>query len=375
MRSASSVGCVSGMHFERMAAQYAGSRPPYPASLFESLRTEGVIGPLKRVVEVGAGSGLATQELVRSGSEVVAIEPGRVLAGVLADGVPGVQVIVTTLEDAVLPSASFDSAVAATSMHWVDLTFGLPVLHAALRDEGRLAVWRHRFGDDSFDTEFRRRVRQVVAERDSTSPTSHRSDDRPTMSELTTGGWFSPVRTEQWQWSIELNVDQVRRLFRTFSDWNDKEVELVARAAEDLGGVVTEHYRTVLHLLKRTPDLRRSASGVRAQGQEGVGAAQQSERPLFPPGGKPRHVDDLALRSAAATPHRAQQSRSHHYVGRSRQLLRVEPSDVVVFLRSGVRWRSLPAAHDPGAKECRLFCRPCGHPAQVGGRTCRYLHA
>lgn len=244
---------MSGMHFERMAADYASSRPPYPASLYEVLEAEGVIGPGKRVLEIGAGSGLATRELVHSGSGVLAIEPGRELASLLERDVPGASVLLARLEDAKLPDSSFDSALAATSMHWVDLSVGLPRLHAALRPRGWLAVWRHRFGDDSVETEFRRHVQQVVAERMRRDPAERRADDRPTMDELTTGAWFEPVRTEHWRWSIDLDTDQVRRLFRTFSDWNDTEVEAVAQAADELGGVVTEHYQSVLHLLQRAP--------------------------------------------------------------------------------------------------------------------------
>lgn len=241
------------MHFERMATDYAGSRPPYPPGLYEVLAREGVIGPGTRVLEIGAGSGLATRELVRAGSDVVAIEPGRELVRLLERDVPGASVLLARLEEADLPSDAFDSVVAATSMHWVDLSAGLPKLHAALRVGGWLAVWRHRFGDDDFDTEFRRRVKQIVAQRVRREPGEPRSDERPTMDELSEGGWFHPVGTERWRWSVDLDTAQLRRLFRTFSDWNDAEVDAVTRAADDLGGVVTEHYQSVLHLLKRGP--------------------------------------------------------------------------------------------------------------------------
>lgn len=236
-----------------MAAQYAGARPPYPTGLYDLLAAEGVIGPGTRVLEVGAGSGLATRELVASGSQVVAIEPGPELAGLLRTDVPQASVLVTGLEDAVLPDGPFDAAVAATSMHWVDLSVGLPKLHAALRPGGWLAVWRHRFGDEDVDTAFRRRVAQVVAERVRREPGAPRTDDRPTMADLSAGGWFEPVRTERWRWSIDLDTDRVRRLFRTFSDWTEPEVDAVARAADELGGVVTEHYQSTLHLLTRAP--------------------------------------------------------------------------------------------------------------------------
>lgn len=242
---------MTGMHFERMAAEYASSRPPYPSGLYETLEAEGVIGPGTTVLEIGAGSGLATRELVRTGSEVVAIEPGPDLASLLRRDIPGVPVLRTRLEDAELSGASFDSVVAATSMHWVDLSVGLPKLHAALRPSGWLAVWRHQFGYDSVDTEFRRRVRMIVAERTRREPPVEGRRHPPTMDELAVGAWFEPLRTELWRWSIDLDANQVRSLFRTFSGWNDSEVEAVAQAANELGGVVTEHYLSVLHLLKR----------------------------------------------------------------------------------------------------------------------------
>jgi hypothetical protein len=184
---------------------------------------------------------------------VVAVEPGRELAGLLERDVPGASVLLGQLEDAELPYSVFDSATAATSMHWVNLSVGLPKLHATLRPCGWLAVWRHRFGDESVDTEFRRRVQRIVDGRARRQAAEHRADDRPTMDELSAGPWFEPVGSEHWRWSIDLDADQVRALFRTFSDWSDPEVEAVTRAAVALGGVVTEHYQTVLHLLRRAP--------------------------------------------------------------------------------------------------------------------------
>lgn len=245
------MASMSGMHFERMATEYAGARPPYPSGLYDVLRAEGVIAPGRQVLEIGAGSGLATREIVGSGSEVIAIEPGEGLAGLLRRDVPEASVIVATVEDAELPDSSFDSVVAATSMHWVDLSVGLPKLHSVVRPGGWLAVWRHLFGDDDVDTAFRRGVREVVAQRGGGDPAAPRADARPTMEELAAGGWFEPVRTERWRWSIELHTEQVRRLFRTFSDWHEDEVEAVAQLAKRLGGAVTEHYQSVLHLLRR----------------------------------------------------------------------------------------------------------------------------
>lgn len=244
------------MHFESIASDYAAARPPYPPALFECLLTEGVIGPGRWVLEVGAGSGLATGPLVATGSNVVAIEPGHYLAELLRGTVNDAAVIVATLEEADLGTRQFDSVVAATSMHWVNLATALPKLHAALRASGWLAVWRHQFYDDSVpQSAFRMRVQAIADAMRDSAGTGPARPNRSTMEELSAGGLFRPVRTEQWQWSVSLDVDAITRLFGTFPGWTREGVRAVSAAAEDLGGVVVEHYRTVLHLLAKVDDL------------------------------------------------------------------------------------------------------------------------
>ena len=68
------------MHFDQMAAEYAAARPPYPDVVFDTLEQAGVIGPGRRVLEVGAGAGLATKPMLDRGSDVVALEPGVVVS-------------------------------------------------------------------------------------------------------------------------------------------------------------------------------------------------------------------------------------------------------------------------------------------------------
>lgn len=239
------------MHFEGMAETYSEARPPYPQVVYDVLRSADVIGPGKRVLEIGAGSGLATRDIVAAGSLVTAIEPGPRLAQLLQAAIPAATVLRTRLEDVDLPGRRFDSVVAATAMHWVDLEVCLPKLHDALRERGWLAVWRTVFGNDAVSTPFRERVGQIVAERGAEQGNADRREDRPTMAELSAGGYFVPVDSYRWPWSVKLNTEQVRNLFSTFSDWAAAEVDAAAQAADACGGKVTEHYVAVMHLLRR----------------------------------------------------------------------------------------------------------------------------
>jgi hypothetical protein len=62
-------------------------------------------------------------------------------------------------------------------------------------------------------------------------------------------------------------------------------------------------------------------------------------------------------------------------VGGRRELLEVEPSDVVVLLGCDVRRRADPVTHQPGADECPLARRSRRDPTQVSDRVRRDLDA
>ena len=239
-------------HFDRVAATYARGRPPYPARLWTLLEHHRVLGEGARVLEIGAGSGQATVELVARGASVVAVEPGPRLAADLRLRLPEVEVLEGRLEEVPLVPGAYDAAVAATSLHWVDLPTALPRLHAALGPGGLLAAWWQVFGDPEVSTPFRERV-------DAISNPEGRPDIRRTgldtaewEADLTQGGWFEKVATEVLRWSIDLTAAQLRDLFTTFPTWTAAQIDAVHAAAEELGGTVTEHYATGVYVLRRS---------------------------------------------------------------------------------------------------------------------------
>ncbi len=209
------------MHFEAQAANYARARPPYPAALWESLRDHHLLRPGGHVLDLGAGTGQATGPLLDAGLRVTAVEPGPRLADQLRAEHPAATVIVSRAEDIDLPAASFDIAVAATSIHWMDLDVVLPKVHRLLVPSGKLLVWRNVFGDPSITTPFRDRVAEIVRARDAPPrPGSNAEDVEATSTELTRRGLFAVEDISTFRWSIELDGAQVHRLFSTFSDWS-----------------------------------------------------------------------------------------------------------------------------------------------------------
>lgn len=242
------------MHFERHADLYDRARPPYPDALAERLAALGLLVPGRRALDLGAGSGQATRILAAAGMDVTAVEPGAALAARLGANLPDVRVQQTTAEALALPPASVDLVTIATAVHWFDLPVVLPLLHAALVPEGRLAVWRTVYGDRTVPaTPFRERVAAIAARRE--APPRPGPDETETTAWaqlLEQDGWFETVHTDEFRWEARLDADQILGLFTTFSDWTRSEAEEAADAVRELGGRVTEHYVTPLIVLAPT---------------------------------------------------------------------------------------------------------------------------
>lgn len=246
-------------HFDRVAPVYDRGRPAYPGEVYELLEAHGLLAPGARVLEVGAGSGQATAELVARGATVDAIEPSPSLAEALRE-LDGVTVHETTAEEWPPLEAAYDGIVAATSLHWVDVSRVLPGWHRALRPGGLVAVWWAVFGDPGVRTPFRERLDRIARDTG-----RHRgSDDRPRplrtqerVAELEAGGLFRCVSAAVLPWPVRQTPEDLRALFTTFPTWGEDAevldaVEAAARECAASDGTVEEHYLLPVYLARHS---------------------------------------------------------------------------------------------------------------------------
>jgi len=101
------------------------------------------LGSGKTVVDVGAGTGKLTRQLVASGARIVAVEPLAEMRAQFALVLPSVEIVDGTAEALPLDDECADAVTAAAAFHWFDLDRALPEFHRVLRPGGSLAVVRN----------------------------------------------------------------------------------------------------------------------------------------------------------------------------------------------------------------------------------------
>ncbi|MGY1840094.1 MULTISPECIES: class I SAM-dependent methyltransferase [unclassified Modestobacter] len=127
--------------FGAVAAEYAALRPSYPADAVSFL-----LGPRpRRVLDLGAGTGLLTDALLAAGHEVVAVEPAPGMLDQLRALLPQVEAVLGGAEAVPLPDAGVDAVVAGQAAHWFDPVPAAAELRRVLRPGGVVGfVWNTR---------------------------------------------------------------------------------------------------------------------------------------------------------------------------------------------------------------------------------------
>ena len=127
--------------FGSVAAGYAAHRPDYPADAVAFL----VGASPRRVLDLGAGTGLLTGVLLTAGHEVVAVDPAGEMLAELRARYPQVTAHVGDAEAVPLPDGSVDAVVAGQAAHWFDPEPAAAQLRRVLRPGGVVGlVWNTR---------------------------------------------------------------------------------------------------------------------------------------------------------------------------------------------------------------------------------------
>jgi len=132
--------------FNQVAQLYSAARPSYPDALFEDCIREAGLKPGEPILEVGAGTGKATEGFLRHGLSVLAIEPGPQMIAAAKEALAAysnITFVESTFENWTPEPQAFGLIAAAQAWHWVDPAVGFKKAHRVLRENGWLALFGH----------------------------------------------------------------------------------------------------------------------------------------------------------------------------------------------------------------------------------------
>jgi len=245
--------------FNQRADLYDRIRPGYPDALVDDVIALSEIPKQGRILEIGCGTGKATELFASRGYSIDCLDIGNDLAAVAATKFgefDNVRVVVSTFEDWESNDRVYDLIIAATAFHWMDRTVAYVKSAALLKPAGALAVFSntHIRKNEGFFARVQVVYRECAPSMMSTDSNGGKETQGPVREEL-----FQKPITRRYLWSVEYTADQYVDLLGTYSDHislPDAEREALFMGIVDLinreyGGKVLKHYEAVLTLRKR----------------------------------------------------------------------------------------------------------------------------
>jgi len=134
--------------FSNRVDNYAKYRPGYAPGVLDILKTECGLTPTSIVADVGSGTGILSELLLRNGNQVFGVEPNaamREAAERLLKEFPNFVSIDATAEATTLAASSIDLVTAAQAFHWFDREKARAEFARILRPGAWIAlIWNER---------------------------------------------------------------------------------------------------------------------------------------------------------------------------------------------------------------------------------------
>ena len=129
--------------FDTIPEQFDRFRPRYSADLFECLTDEAGIGPQTTVLEIGPGTGQATDPILNTGCDYHAIELGEHLCAIMQakyGARPNFHIVNDDFITHDFGDSKFDVIYSAAAIQWIPERVAFPKTLELLRPGGMLAM-------------------------------------------------------------------------------------------------------------------------------------------------------------------------------------------------------------------------------------------
>ncbi len=193
--------------FGRVAETYHRVRPGYSQEVLDRAQAALILPARACVLDLAAGTGRLTSELVQRFARVIAVEPDDAMRALIADG----DVLAGSAEAIPLASASVDAAFVGEAFHWFDATDAIAEIARVLRPRGGLALISTHWWEtepplgDAAQELLRGPYLRFSAQR------------KPRWDNAFVGSPFEPLQYERFEDELVVHADDLLELYSTTS--------------------------------------------------------------------------------------------------------------------------------------------------------------
>lgn len=244
--------------FGENAEDYDRFRPRYCPELFQEIFQYANLKPKASAVEIGPGTGQATQVFLQAGCKVRAVELSPKMAAYLREKFAGqaqLTVSCCSFEDFQAGNSSMDVVYSATAFHWVPEEIGYPKILQMLKPGGTLALfWNHPAVSQENCTLYEEIQAAYGRHRLTGKPPKKYEEVAQTIARY----GFRDVQTKLFHSSRTFSAEDYIRLLNTYSDHQTMEPNAKATLEQDIrqailaaGGMVQLTDTMDLYLAKK----------------------------------------------------------------------------------------------------------------------------
>lgn len=251
--------------FDRVAQLYDQMRPSYPAAVFDDVIALSGVNADSQVLEIGCGTGHATQEFAERGLAIDCVELGENMADLARTRLarfPRVRIQIADF-DRCATDSRYDLAYSAAAYHWLDPASREQKISTLLRPSGWLAFWRNRHIRNGSSDDFVSAMQEIYAA--AAPQLVNERGGLPGPSEvlelereqLSPRFFEEPVYRVHF-WSLRASASDYVRMLATHSDHQLLEERVRQRLFDRIetliatryGGSVVKDYATVLQMAR-----------------------------------------------------------------------------------------------------------------------------
>lgn len=248
--------------FDEVADLYEAARPGYPVELVDCVISVSGIPPGGKILEVGSGTGKATEQFSWRKYSILCIEPGESLTSVAAkkfQRFSNVRIETVAFEDWDVREDDFDLIISAQAWHWVPTEVGYAKAARALKPNGYIALFWNTYPDPSAELFVDlNRVYQKHAPEMAERSTSTDELIKLRGIEIANSGYFEDVFVKRFPWSVKYNTREYLDLLSTYSDHISLSPETqtnlfegIAKVIDQLGGTIEKPYIAVVYIARK----------------------------------------------------------------------------------------------------------------------------